>query len=110
KTLAVLLTWELEPPGLPTGGVEERHRVAGRARAVPAVGAVGADEAAGHRVALEPLHDLPELERLRVAGLEQALDQPAQAQVLAVEHLEVQVREDVRERPVAQRVALDVQR
>ena len=49
-----------------------------------------------------------ELPGLRIAVLEQSRDQPAQAEVLAVEHLEVQVRVDLCERNVTQHVRLEV--
>ena len=79
ETFPVFLARELEPRRLATGPVEQHDRVARGPGAVPAVDAAGTEEPVADGVALEPLDDLLDLERLRVSGLEQALDEAPDA-------------------------------
>jgi len=62
---------------------------------------VGADDPLRDGLSLEVLHHLVDLEHLGIALLEQARHRALHPEVLAQQHLEVQVREHVGERHVA---------
>ena len=68
------------------------------------------DQSLRRRFALERFDDGLELARLRVPLLEQSTHDAAQAEMLAVQHLKIEVGIDVAQRDVAQQVRLEIRR
>ena len=74
-------------------GAEQRERLARRPRAVPLINAVRPDQPLTRRLRLHALHHRAQLLGLGITLIQQPRDRSPQPEVLAVEHLEVQVRE-----------------
>src|SRR5262249_10103362 len=93
--------WEAKARLSPPASVEYDEAVTRGPGTEPLVDPVGHDHPPLHRLLLQRLHGLVELAGLGVTVFEQPGDEAAQSQVLAVEHLEVQVGIDVRQGHVA---------
>ena len=81
-----------------------------RARLEEPVERIGLDPPALHGFALEPLDHRVKLDGLGIALRQEPRHRPLHAQVLAEQHLEVQVRVDVSERHAPEHVEIEVGR
>jgi hypothetical protein len=99
----------MEARGFPTLLIEDEV-VTGGSRLEEAIDGIGLEPPVGHRLALELLDDLVDLDGLGIAVGEKTLHRAFHAQVLAQEHLEVEIGEDMRERDASQHVRIEIGR